>query len=471
MKSHKKSDKWRFWLVCFFWLVTLSEVILAQELSDLLTGNGSSEKTDTPDKVITVEHTKNNDQKIEKRLQQIFSVLDELKGIKVSVINGVVTLQGEVGSIAVEEKAIKFAKQMENVVEVENKLVISYSLLKRSKNTFKKIAALGEDFITWLPLFFAGLLIVFLFWMLGKWGSTRKGFYRRISANFFIAELLGKLTHIAFVVVGIITALTLLDATALIGTFLGVAGIFGVAIGFAIRDSMEIYITSLLLSLRNPFEVNDFVSIEGQEGTVARLTSRATILISPDGNHIRIPNSTVFKAVIINYTRKPERRFEFDVGIDSSQDLLTAQGLALKVLESVPGVLEEPKAMALVQELGDSNVILRIYAWVDQRNCDFIRVRSEAIRHVKEAFDEANIAIPEPIYNIKISHETQEAPEKKPTTHRPPEGFLADEEIEHQKDKVKDTTAVRTVEREIEKENAQKNRQNLLDSDAPSEID
>ncbi|MEZ5537828.1 MAG: mechanosensitive ion channel [Thiolinea sp.] len=73
---------------------------------------------------------------------------------------------------------------------------------------------------------------------------------------------------------------------------------------------MENYIASILLSLRNPFQVNDFVSIDGHDGNVLRLTSRATILISPDGNHIRIPNATVFKAVITNFTRHPERRFQ-----------------------------------------------------------------------------------------------------------------------------------------------------------------
>ena len=105
------------------------------------------------------------------------------------------------------------------------------------------------------------------------------------------------------------------------------------------RDTVENYIASILLSLRNPFEVNDLVNIDGNEGNVVRLTTRATILISPDGNHIRIPNSTVFKAVIVNFTRNAERRFQFDVGIDTQQDLLEAQALALQALSSIEGVL------------------------------------------------------------------------------------------------------------------------------------
>ncbi len=80
------------------------------------------------------------------------------------------------------------------------------------------------------------------------------------------------------------------------------------------------YVSSLVLSLRQPFRAGDHAVIASHEGRVARMTSRATILVTLDGNHLRIPNSIVFKAVILHYTRNPERRFEFDLGIDANDD-------------------------------------------------------------------------------------------------------------------------------------------------------
>ncbi len=62
----------------------------------------------------------------------------------------------------------------------------------------------------------------------------------------------------------------------------------------------------------------------------------------------------MFKAVITNFTRHPERRFEFDVGVDTDQDLVAAQALALRVLVAVSGVLADPKPMVIVQSPGDS---------------------------------------------------------------------------------------------------------------------
>lgn len=454
------------WLLC---LLSATQLTQAQELSDLLTGNTSSPSAPETVKVINVNHSKQNDIKIEKRLQQIFSELDDLKDVEISVSNGVVTLEGGVDSKAAEIKALDFAKHIENVVEVENRLIVSQSLNKRLQKTLVKITSLGEQMIVGLPLLLLALFVIFLFWISGGWISDRQGFFRRISINFFIADLLGKLSHLIFIVIGIVLALSLLDATALLGTILGAAGILGLAVGFAIRDTVENFIASILLSIKNPFEVNDFVDINGLQGNVVKLTSRATILISPDGNHIRIPNAMVFKAVITNYTRKPERRFQFDLGIAADQDLSKAQGVALTILNTVPGILMEPKPQALIHELGESNVVMRIYSWVNQRHHDLLKVRSETIKSVKQGFDEATIIMSPPIYELRISDEKARSSENLQEQLKPATTISA-HDIDLQTAEVKDMTIDRTVEREITKENVKEGTENLLDPNAPEEI-
>lgn len=214
-----------------------------------------------------------------------------------------------------------------------------------------------------LPLFLVAVMVFILSWILGRFISWRRNLYRRIEPNYFIANLLGQIRHLFFILLGLVLVLSLLDLTALLGTILGAAGILGLAIGFAVRDTVEKYIASILLSLCDPFEVNDLVSIDGNEGNVVRMTSRATILMSLDGNHIRIPNST-------------------------------------------EGVLSDPKPLALINELGDFNVVMRIYFWVDQASYNALIVHSEIIRKIKEAFDQANIEMPEPVYQVRMISET-----------------------------------------------------------------
>src|SRR3546814_6765294 len=101
-----------------------------------------------------------------------------------------------------------------------------------------------------------------------------------------------------------------------------------------LRDTVDNYVSSLMLSLRQPFRANDHVVIEGHEGRVVRLTSRATILMTLEGNHLRIPNSTVFKAVILNYTRNPERRFDFELGIDANDDPVDGMAVGLRAISA-----------------------------------------------------------------------------------------------------------------------------------------
>lgn len=453
------------WLLCF-----LSEIHIAQaqDLSKLLTGNDASESA-APDKVITVTHLKQNDKKIEKRLQEIFSELDNLKNIKVSVSNGVVTLEGEIVSKAAETKAIQFAQQIQGVVEVENRLVIDQSIAKRFPETINKISTFGKQLIAGLPLILMALLIFLVFWLLGGWLSRRTVLFRRISVNNFIAELLGKITHFVFILIGIVLALNLLDSVALLTTILGAAGIFGLAVGFAIRDTVENFIASILLSIRNPFEINDFIDIEGQQGNVARLTSRATILISPDGNHIRIPNSTVFKATITNFTRNPERRFQFDIGVGTCDDLSRAQAVALAMLKTIPGILKEPKPLAIIHELGDSNVVMRIFGWVNQTQHDFSKVRSEAIKSVKQVFDESLITMPNPIYDLRMTHEQESSQEKNQQSVKTALKINL-QNIDNQAEEVHDMTIDRTVENQISKENIEDKGENLLNPNTPSEL-
>jgi small-conductance mechanosensitive channel len=168
------------------------------------------------------------------------------------------------------------------------------------------------------------------------------------------------------------------------------------------RDTIENYVASLSLSLRQPFRANDHVVIDSHEGRVVRLTSRATILMTLDGNHLRIPNSAVFKAVILNYTRNPQRRFEFQLGIDAEDDPTAARNLGVEVLKGLDFVLAEPEPHAVVEEVGDSNIVIRFFGWVDQSKTDFAKARSRGIPAVKDALEEAGFALPEPIYRLRF---------------------------------------------------------------------
>ena len=262
-----------------------------------------------------------------------------------------------------------------------------------------------------LPLLLLALLLVWLAWLFGNWLARRALLVRLVRSNSFLHDLARTTVRVVVVGLGVLGALELMDATALVGAVLGTAGVMGLALGFAFKETLENYLAGILMSLRQPFAPRDHLVIDGHEGIVIAMTSRATILMTPDGNHLRLPNARVFRSVMLNYTRNPSRRFEFDVGVGVGEDLVLAQSIGTDTLRALDGVLEQPPARAHISSLGDSNVQLRFHAWVDQRSHDFLMVKSEAIRTVKLALERAGMDMPEPIYRVQIT-ERARAPAK-----------------------------------------------------------
>ena len=261
----------------------------------------------------------------------------------------------------------------------------------------------GVALLAALPLLVLAMVVVWTAWRAGGWLSRRAVFDRTNRGNPFLRDLTRTTTRWATLLVGVLIALEIMDATALVGAVLGTAGVLGVALGFAFKDILENYLAGILMSVRQLFAPRDHVVIDGNEGIVVALTSRATILMTLDGNHLRLPNALVFRSVTLNYTRNPRRRFEFDVGIGVNEDLVRAQGLGTAELARVEGVLATPPPRAFITELGDSNVQVRFHGWVDQRSHDFRQVKSEAIRRAKLALEAAGMDMPEPIYRVQLT--------------------------------------------------------------------
>jgi small conductance mechanosensitive channel len=257
------------------------------------------------------------------------------------------------------------------------------------------------------PLFALAVIVVVLAWLLGGWMSRRALLARTVSRKSpFLRELAITTVRWTVLLAGVLVALEILDATALVGAVLGTAGVLGVALGFAFKDILENYLAGILMSLRQPFSPRDHVVIAGNEGLVVALNSRATILMTLDGNHLRLPNALVFRGVTLNYTRNPTRRFEFDIGIGVNDDLVRAQKIGVAEMRNISGVTATPPPRAIITALGDSSVQMRYQGWVDQRHHDFLLVRSEAIRRVKLVLEAAGMDLPEPIYRVQLSEHT-----------------------------------------------------------------
>lgn len=340
------------------------------------------------------------DQRISQRLEQIYEALDGLETIEIKAVSGVVILSGQVPDTESVETAISLAEKTEGVIYVRSDLQVDTEITSRINPLRKKFSNWWHSLSAKLPLFLVALSIVVVAYILGRWIASWSKVYDAVGLEGMPALLAKRLIRIIITLVGIALALEILDATTMVGAVLGLAGVAGIALGFAVQGIVENYLAGMLLSARNPFELGDFVEVGARKGTVVRLTSRDTVLMTPDGNHLRVPNGKILKEDIVNYSRNPKRRFDFGVGVSVELDLIRVKELGLDILSKIKGVLDDPGPRVVIEELGDSSVKMRFYGWMDQRESDLQKVRSESIRLIKSKFDREGIEMPEPIYRV-----------------------------------------------------------------------
>ncbi|MEM7727739.1 MAG: mechanosensitive ion channel family protein [Pseudomonadota bacterium] len=342
------------------------------------------------------------DAQIQGRITDILSKLSDTRDVSVTVDSSVVTLSGEAANTEAAERAVGIAERTDGVVAVQDDIVRTLDVGDNVTPLVDRTAELSTQFLRALPLIAAALVALVAIFLIGRFLASRTGLIRRMAGNPFLAELIATAIRLSFVLIGIVVALNILGATSLVGTVLGGAGIIGIALGFGVRDTVENYVASLLLSIRQPFRAEDHVVIDGQEGVVVRLNTRATILMTLDGNHLRIPNAKVFKADILNYSTNPTRRFKFRVGVDSADDPVAAIAVGTKTMAALPFVLADPAPSGTIVEVGDSSILIDFFAWIDQRDTGFGTARSQSIRDVKAVLEEEGFSLPEPLYRVRV---------------------------------------------------------------------
>ena len=230
-------------------------------------------------------------------------------------------------------------------------------------------------------------------------------------------------------------------------TVLGGTGLAGIIVGFAFRDIAENFLASILLSARNPFRTGDLIEVAGHTGIVQNLNTRSSVLLTLDGNHVQIPNATVYKSTIKNFSSTPRRRAEFMVGIGYDSSTAKAQSLIAKVLAGHPAVLEQPEPLVLVAELGAATVNLQISYWYDSQTFAPDKINSALLRLSKNTLLEGGIELPDPAREVVFpkgvpiiqteraavppkKKREEPAPEEETSVATASEGHLSNEEAE-----------------------------------------
>ncbi|MCY7378617.1 MAG: mechanosensitive ion channel [Gemmatimonadaceae bacterium] len=336
------------------------------------------------------------DEEIRRRLQRVLEATTWFASPRVRVESGVVFLDGRASTDPLKTWAGDLARNTQDVVAVVNRMKVPTPSIWDFGPAARGLVTLWRDVIGALPSLAFGAIVLVL--SLGAALLTirvaRRVLEPRLPIKLLrtvIVRALGTLV----LLVGVYVILRVMGLTQLALTLVGGTGLLGLAVGIAFRDITENFLASLFLSIQRPFEPADLIEVAGVTGYVQQLNMRTTVMMNLDGNVVQIPNATVYKSNIRNYTTNCNRREVFDIGIGYDDAIAEAQEIARRVLAAHPAVLDDPEPSVLVDSLGESTVNLRVYFWLDGRENSWLKVRSSVIRLVKREFQANGISMPD----------------------------------------------------------------------------
>ena len=259
-----------------------------------------------------------------------------------------------------------------------------------------------DTLIQMLPNLALALIVLIVFYVVGK--MIRNAIGRLLSKatdNRTIINLMETIVGVLIVGIGVFIALSILNLDGAVTSLLAGAGIIGLALGFAFQDIASNFISGIILSIRHPFGIGDIIETNGFYGTVQKMNLRNTIIHTPTGQIVYIPNKSVFESPLENFTSTGERRIDLSCGVSYGDDLEKAKEVAIEAVKGLRNYNADKGIEFYYDEFGGSSINFKIRFWVDfQSNPDYWSARSDAIIALTKAFDENDIMIPFPIRTL-----------------------------------------------------------------------
>jgi small-conductance mechanosensitive channel len=169
--------------------------------------------------------------------------------------------------------------------------------------------------------------------------------------------------------------------------------VVAVLIFFASRPLLESFTAGLIIQARGPFGVGDLIQHEDHLGTVKETNGRTTIIVTPDGQTVAIPNISMLKAPITNLSAEGVRRTTVDVGVAYGTDLDAAIAVVTTAITDLDVVLDDPQPTIGIISYEESAIRIQVWCWHLPSMMDEFLARDQIIRSIDRALRAAHIVI------------------------------------------------------------------------------
>jgi len=188
-----------------------------------------------------------------------------------------------------------------------------------------------------------------------------------------------------------------------IDSFLTILATVGAAVALSIQDGLSNLFGGLMVMVSDIYDKGDYISCGDVEGRVESTDLLHTTIITPDNKIVTVPNATINKSILYNYSKSETRRIEFQIGIAYEADSEQARYVLVEMAKQDKRVLDEPAPICHITDYGDSAVVLSLKVWV--RNNDFWDVTHYLKDHAKAFLSEAGVVMPYPQLDVHFANE------------------------------------------------------------------
>lgn len=246
------------------------------------------------------------------------------------------------------------------------------------------------------------LLLVVGLWVTKRVKHVLVALLQKKNMDEAAANFIGQIAHSVLLIILFISVLSEIgvDTTSLIAA-LGAAGL---AVGLALKGSMENLAAGILLVSQRPFKKGDFVEGAGVSGSVEKITMLNTCLKTPDNKLIVVPNASLVNGNLTNFSANPTRRLDLIVGVSYSDDIRLVKETLKEIIAAEPRGKVDPEPLVAVSDLADSSVNFTVRVWVDAG--DYWPTKWDLTEKIKLAFDEKGISIPFPQQDVHLFKHT-----------------------------------------------------------------
>lgn len=267
----------------------------------------------------------------------------------------------------------------------------------------EKLHVWATDLIQMLPNLVIAVLLIVVGFFLAKWLRKKARKFMKVITNIdIVSNLFGSFVYTLVIAIVLFMALKVLNLDKALTTALAGAGIVGLALAFAFQDIAANFVSGIFLTIRLPMRIGHLIKIGEYTGTVLKINLRDTVIRTFHGQDVVIPNKVIFENPLVNYTSSKKRCIDLAVGASYGDQLPDVKKITLNALKAIEDRVDSQLGILFYYDkFEDSSVGFFVRIWLkDTAQAYFLETRSQAITHIKNAFDEHKLSIPFPIRTL-----------------------------------------------------------------------